>query len=431
MANSQIPMTNYKLQSVDTGAVFDDSGWMLDAPNAERPALIRAIYEDQQLDIKDLDGIYRFAGWLPIHKTLQGSGAPVTYKSEGLAKELGLENLYITFNGYWPEREAKMKTGSFKECEAYSVCGRLPDDEERILVVASAGNTARAFARVCSENKIPLLLCVPQDNLNALWFDAPIDPCVKLITAESGGDYFDAIHLSNLATESEMFIPEGGAKNVARRDGMATTMLSATEFIGEIPDYYFQAVGSGTGAIAAWEANLRLIADGRFGIKKSRLMVSQNSPFLPIHDAWYADSRAMLPYDDDQARKDVEAIDAKVLSNRRPPYSVIGGLFDAMKDAGGEVLVATNEDAIAAEEMFEKLEGIDLEKAAAIAVASLINAAREDAIDKSKTIMLNITGGGGKRFRKDHKIYTLEPSIIFPLDPDKNDVIEKVEGLFK
>lgn len=424
-------MTNYKLESVDTGEVFDDSGWMLDAPNALRPTLIRAIYEDKQLDIKDLDGIYRFAGWLPVHKTLEGSGAPVTYKSEALAKELGLENLYITFNGYWPERDAKMKTGSFKECEAYSVCGRMPDDEKRTLVVASAGNTARAFARVCSENKIPLLLCVPQDNLDALWFDAPIDPCVKLVTAESGGDYFDAIHLSNLACESDQFIPEGGAKNVARRDGMATTMLSATEFIGEIPDYYFQAVGSGTGAIAAWEANLRLIADGRFGNKKSKLMVSQNAPFLPIHDAWKADSRALLPYEDDQARRDVETIDAKVLSNRRPPYSLVGGLYDAMKDAGGDVLVATNEEACAAEELFEKLEGIDLEKAAAVAVATLINSARKNEIEKDKIVMLNITGGGGKRFRKDHKIHTLKPSIIFPLNPDKNDVIAKVEALFE
>lgn len=424
-------MTNYKLQSVDTGAIFDDTGWMLDAPNAERPALIRAVYEDKQLDIKDLDGIYRFAGWLPIYRTLEGSGAPVSYKSEKLAKELGLSNLYITFNGYWPERGAKMKTGSFKECEAYSVCGRLPEDEKRTLVVASAGNTARAFARVCSENKIPLLLCVPQDNLDALWFDAPIDPCVRLITAESGGDYFDAIHLSNLVCESDNFIPEGGAKNVARRDGMATTMLSATEFIGEIPDYYFQAVGSGTGAIAAWEANMRLIQDGRFGNKKSKLMVSQNAPFLPIHDAWKQNSRALLPYEDDQARRDVEEIDAKVLSNRRPPYSLVGGLFDAMQDAGGDVLVATNAEAAEAEKMFEELEGIDLEKAAAVATATLISAARNNTILKDKIVMLNITGGGGKRFRRDHKIYTLEPSIIFPLNPEKEDVIAKVEALFQ
>jgi cysteate synthase len=69
---------------------------------------------------------------------------------------------------------------------------------------------------------------------------------------------------------------------------MATTVLSAVTTIGQIPEYYFQAVGSGTGAIAAWEANLRLIEDGRFGTNKMKLMVSQNSPFIPLYDAWKA-----------------------------------------------------------------------------------------------------------------------------------------------
>ncbi|MFR4038353.1 MAG: hypothetical protein ACLTZT_11530 [Butyricimonas faecalis] len=36
------------------------------------------------------------------------------------------------------------------------------------------------------------------------------------------------------------FSPGGGAKNVARRDGMGTTVLSAVEKIGRIPDYYFR-----------------------------------------------------------------------------------------------------------------------------------------------------------------------------------------------
>ena len=66
------------------------------------------------------------------------------------------------------------------------------------MVVASAGNTARAFGRVCSENHIPLLLCVPEDNLEAIWADGPWNDCVKLVCAASGCDYFDAIHLSNI-----------------------------------------------------------------------------------------------------------------------------------------------------------------------------------------------------------------------------------------
>ncbi len=421
----------YILESIATGKRFEDKGWTLDAENEEKPSLIRAIYNKKQIEVGDLsEGLYRFEDWLPIHRRLEGSFAPITYKSEGFAKELGLSNLYITFSGYWPERGIKMKTCSFKETESYSVSARLDPNEKKVLVVASAGNTARAFAKVCSDNNIPLLLCVPKDNLNALWFDAPINDNVKLIVSESGGDYFDAIHLSNLASEMEEYFPEGGAKNVARRDGMATTTLSAVTHIGKIPEYYFQAVGSGTGAIAAWEANLRLIEDGRFGSNKMKLMISQNSPFTPIHDAWYADSRAILPMDDDTARKEVEEITAKVLSNRKPPYPVIGGLYDAMKDAGGEVLLATNEELEAAGDLFEKTEGNDIHPASAVAAATLINAVKNNTIDKDALIMLNITGGGEKRFKSEHKLYYLKPVLEFPMNPDKEEVFKKLKNLF-
>lgn len=427
----QIDKTNYSLESQDSKEQFEDSGWMLDAPNASKPSLIRAIYEKKQLELKSEDyGIYRFADWLPIYRMLQGSSAPITYKSEGLAKELGLNNLFITFSGYWPEKGVNMKTASFKETEAYAVCGRLSANEKRILVVASAGNTARAFAKVCSENNIPLLLSVPEDNLNALWFDEPINDCVKLICSKTGSDYFDAIHLSNIACQLDDFFPEGGAKNVARRDGMATTTLSAVTTIGRIPDFYFQAVGSGTGAIAAWEANLRLIEDGRYGSNKMKLMVSQNTPFVPIHDAWKADSRAMLPLDDELARKQVEEIDAKVLSNRKPPYPIIGGLYDAMKDAGGDVLLATNKEAKSAGKLFEKLEGNDIHPAAAVATATLINAVKDGTIKTEDSIMLNITGGGEERFKRENELHYLKPSLIFDIDPEEEFVKKSLEGLF-
>jgi len=427
-----IPKTNYKLQSIASGKIFKDTGWVLDAPGEEKPGLIRALYEHKQLHLKGSEyGIYTFADWLPIQRTLKGSYAPITYKSEGLAKELGLSNLWITFSGYWPEKGIEMSTASFKETEAYSVCGRMDDSMNKILVVASAGNTARSFARVCSDNKIPLLLSVPEDNIDVLWFDKPIDDCVKLIVSRSGGDYFDAIHLSNLACQLDQFVAEGGAKNVARRDGMGTTVLSAVTTLGEIPEYYFQAIGSGTGAIAAWEANLRFIEDGRFGNRKMKLMVSQNEPFTPIYDAWKADSRAMLPLDDELARKQVEEIDAKVLSNRKPPYPLAGGLYDALKDTDGHVILANNKQAKEASRLFQETEGNDLHPAAAIAVASLINVVNEGNIEKDALIMLNITGGGEQKFKKEKTLYYLKPSLVFDIDPDFDEVKKKLQVLFK
>ncbi len=423
--------TDFILESMQTGKRFADAGWTLDAPGEDKPCLVRAIYDKKQLNVKDNSlGIYKFSDWLPIHKTLEGSSAPATYKSEGLAKYLGLNNLYITFSGYWPEKGAKFRTCSFKETEAYAVGGRL-EDNNQILVVASAGNTARAFARVCSDNNIPLLLCVPEDNINALWFDEAIKDNVRLVATKSGSDYFDAIHLSNIACQLDGFIAEGGAKNVARRDGMACTVNSAVTEIGKIPDYYFQAVGSGTGAIAAWEANLRFIEDGRFGSNKMKLMVSQNTPFLPMYDAWKEDSREMLPLDDNLARKQVEEIVAKVLSNRKPPYSIKGGLYDAMKDAGGDVLKATNEEAAEAAKIFEETEGNDIHPAAAVATATLIKYAQEGKLDKDACVMLNITGGGEERFKREKEVCYLKPSHVFDINPDLNEVKEVMAKLFE
>jgi cysteate synthase len=422
--------TEYFLQSMATGAQFEDTGWLLDAPAEEKASLIRAIYKEKQLvQREEAFGLYKFASWLPIGRMLSGSTAPITFRSRGLASALGLTNLYITFNGYWPEKGAFMSTCSFKETEAYSVCARLDPKQCKVLVVASAGNTARAFARVCSDNKIPLLLCVPEDNIKALWFNEPLDDCVKLAITSKGSDYFDAIHLSNLACKCKGYVAEGGAKNVARRDGMGTTVLSATTFIGRIPDYYFQAVGSGTGAIAAWEANLRLIADGRFGKHKMKLIVSQNDPFIPIYNAWKAGSREMLAYDDTEARKHVEEIDAKVLSNRKPPYSIIGGLFDALTDTDGDVVKMTNSEAAEANRLFINNEGIDIHPAAAIAAASLIKAAKEGAVPKDAVIMLNITGGGEERFRKEKTLHFLKPSLVFDITPSFENVQEKLNLL--
>ena len=417
--------------NVADGHEFEDKGWTLADPQAESPSLVRAVYENRRFTPReDLDGLYRYADWLPVKRTLKGSCAPVTYKSEALAAELGLSNLYITFSGWWPEKGAGMRTCSFKETEAYSVCGRLDPANERILVVASAGNTARAFAKVCSDNRIPLLISIPEDNMDALWFSEPLNDCVKIIASPKGSDYFDAIALSDKVCADPAFMAEGGAKNAARRDGMGTTLLSAVEKTGRIPDAYFQAVGSGTGTIAVWENNLRLIGDGRWGSHKMRLYPSQNDPFTIMYDSWKLHSRKLVEMTPDQARKAAADIDAKVLSNRKPPYSLAGGLFDAMEDAGGDMFKVTNDQLRFWKKRFQELEGIDIHDAPAVAVASLAQAVREGAVKKDEMIMLNITGGGEELARSGQKVVYARPQLILDPDLPAEEIIAAVKQLF-
>lgn len=422
--------TNYQLENVGTGRIFSDEGWTLADPESPSPSLVRAVYEHRQFNPREeLKGLYRYADWMPIQRTLRHSHAPVTYKSKGLAKMLGMENLYITFSGYWPIIGAKMETCSFKETEAYSVCARLPRKNKRVLVVQSAGNTARAFARVCSDNNIPIVICIPQDNIHDLWFLSPLKNCVKVIATPKGTDYYDAIALGDKLCKNPRYLAEGGAKNIARRDGMGTTVLSAAEVIGRIPDAYFQAVGSGTGAIAAWENAMRLAEDGRYGKNAMRIYACQNSPFTIMYDSWKADSRELLPLTPQESRRNAEVILAKVLSNRKPPYSLAGGLYDALKATGGDMFKINNDEIVYWMLQFFQSEGVDIFPASAAAVASLAKALEEGKVQKDETVMLNITGGG--MLNATRKGFTLkEPDLVLSPELSAEEIIMAVDKLF-
>ena len=422
--------TKYHLVNVGNGREFEDKGWTMSDPEGGAPSLVRAVYDNKRFTPReDQDGIYRYADWMPIKRTLRKSCAPVTYKSKGLAQFLGLENLYITFSGWNPRIGAKMRTCSFKETEAYSVLARMDAREKRILVVQSAGNTARAFAQVCSDNRIPIVICVPEDSLHDLWFRRPLRSCVKLIAVPHGCDYYDAITLGEKLASDSRFMLEGGAKNVARRDGMGTTVLSCVEKMGRIPDAYFQAVGSGTGAIAAWENACRLAEDGRFGENRMRVYVAQNDPFTLMYDSWKAGSRALVDLDPEKGRHEAEVVLASVLSNRKPPYSLAGGLYDTLKASGGDFYLASNNDIIYWLLQFRNREGYDLLPASCVAVTALAKAVREGTVKKDEYIMLNCTGGGvlGAMARG----FTLkDPDLVLSPDLPAEEIVSRVSALF-
>ena len=392
-------------------------------------SLLRTEYRKKRLGIKKMPGIFRFCDWLPIHRTLPLDAGPVCYKSEALAQELGIPDLYIDFNGYWPERGGSITTCSFKELEAIPTVIRMQEQKVRILVIASAGNTARAFLQVSALTGTPVVVVVPEKALSRLWTTAPADKaCVIAVR----GDYTDAICFSREACRLPQFLEEGGAKNVARRDGMGTVMLDAAVTIGRMPDYYFQAIGSGTGGIAAWEAAIRLKNDGRFGSRLPSLHLSQNLPFVPMVSAWQ-DGRRNLVTDTDMpdASVAISRVYSDVLTNREPPYAIAGGVFDALSSTNGGMYAVSNDEAQSAGKLFRELEGIDLDPAAAVCTASLIRACETGRIEKDRTILLNITGGGYQRVREDFELIPVQPSYTVPagtsVDSIRKELLEEVK----
>jgi len=175
-------------------------------------------------------------------------------------------------------------------------------------------------------------------------------------------------------------------------------------------------VGSGTGAIAAWEASLRLLEDGRFGERKMKLHLAQNIPFTPMADAWRAGSRRLPEIHEAKARRDSRAVRAPVLANRAPPYSVAGGLYDALSDCGGVMYRISNREAERAGRLFEDREGCDIDPAAEVAVAALVQAVEAGRIGAQSVVALNVTGGGRKRIEATGRVERLEPSVRFEME---------------
>lgn len=408
-------MGRFKLKCLKCGR---DYGQQYRLTCEDDDSLLRAVYDEKRLELRNQPGMGRFHSWLPIQRELTTDAGPITYKSDAFAKELGLSSLYIGFSGYWPEREAFVKTCSFKELEAYPIMQYLTENGAKAIVLASAGNTGRAAAHASALTGTDVYIVVPDSGLEKLWLPEEPTESIHLISMGPGNDYTDAINLAGRIAKLPGMVPEGGARNVARRDGMGTVMLDAAVTIGKMPDHYFQAVGSGTGGISAWEASLRLRADGRFGSKLPKLQLAQNLPFVPMYNAWKAGRREIIPdIDMKDAKKQVEETYASVLTNRTPPYGVTGGLYDALVDTNGIMYAITREEALEAKALFESLEGIDILPPSAVATAALLKAVEAGNVDKDDTILLNLAGGGYKRLKKDIKLYQIEP-VATARNPD-------------
>jgi cysteate synthase len=404
----------YRIRCVGGKEIIEDIS-LISCPR-RHDSLLRTEYYGRKLILSPHRGIYRYLAWLPVTAPLLPSGGPVTFTSEELSRELGLSRLSISFSGYFPERGAGLTTGSFKELEASPTMQRLQELGGKIPVIASAGNTGRAFAEISGRSRKPVVIVIPEKAVPRLWTTTSARD-IFLVAVK--GDYSDAIAVGTTLAAVPGCIPEGGAKNVARRDGMGTVMLDAAVTTGRIPDHYFQAVGSGTGAIAAWEASMRLIRDGSFGTKLPHLHLAQNEPFTPMVAAWVAGRREIIPEEDmPHAKESIGKVMSDVLTNRNPPYAIRGGLFDALQATQGYMYRVPNSEGAAAQKLIRDTLGIDPDPAAAIATAALLQAVEKNIAGQDDHILLNLTGGGYERIREDFTLNSISPTaVILPYEP--------------
>ena len=410
----------YQLKCLKTGDILNDNYTLHYSDNA----LLQAVYHEPfELQLNE-EGVWQFLSWMPVSQSNDHVAGTVTYRAEALGEAMGLSNLWVNFNGYWPEKGGLCPTGSFKDMEAVPTIQRLHDHGSQGLICASAGNTARAFSHFCGLDGTPLIVVVGKDHGHRIWARPENNAeSVRVVVVEDG-DYYDAKTVAKgIAAQLPGWQMEGSVHNVARRDGIGSLIIDAAHTIGRLPDHYFQGIGGGPGPIGVHEMAQRLIDAGLFEGPVPRQHVSQNIEHHPIHSAWQAGSDHLVS--EDFPDEDVEVY-SDYLLNKGPAYGQVGAVHVILEASNGQTYVVERKAAIAAKELIETTEGIDIMTSSAVAAASLLQAVESGEVNKDDCILLNISGGGVNRLKADLETRLLEPWLRVQKETAVSKILEQL-----
>lgn len=381
-------------------------------------ALVTSDYTQDLDTAGDRRGLWRFLSWLPVREAGPTDVGSVTYRSRGLAAALGLEELWISANGYGSR--GACPTGSFKDLEAAPTFQLLGELGVEGVVVASAGNTARAFAHLGSELGVPVLVIVAEKHLDRVWNPGgPFGPSVHVFGIE-GGTYADASRVAAAVAPRIGWALEGGARNLARRDGIGTLLLDAVATTGRLPLHYVQAVGGGAGPIACFETALRLIATGEVEGPMPRFHLAQNATYRPVDRAW-TEGRDRFHAADLYATGPVFA---DILVSASPVYADRGGLFDLLAASDGHTYPVEASAATEGLTLLDEEEGIEAHPAAGIAVAALRQAVAGGTIPRDESVLLAVTGMGEPSLIRDKGRFPAEAEMVVNATEAADRIVE-------
>jgi cysteate synthase len=374
----------------------------------------------------------KFSDFLPWCSNIGCNPEVGIVRNEIIESELGLSDLSIIYSGFYPQIGGTLRSATFKEYEALSVLNWANlFHANKVLCISSAGNAGRAFFQVAVQKNIPIIVIVPEFALQDFIMPESIKNHQQshLLIAIKNGVYSDAIQLINILINKfgDELVKEGGVYNIARRCALSYPYVYDCIDNNRVPDHYFQAVGSATGAIATHEANLIINKTNAFQKRVTKIHMAQNTPFTPIVDTWNAKSDSLASYESSDLSSRLSKVKANVLSNTTPPYYPVGGIKDVLSNSSGEVYSVKNTEIQLAKELWSRTgTDVELDPASLVAISALQQAIKSKKVLPGDSVALHLTGGGLGKMQNDENGYHATPSIVIGKD-DHTSIYDLVD----
>jgi threonine synthase len=334
------------------------------------------------------NGVWKYRELLPIEDaknivTLGEGGTPLV-RARRLGQGLNLQSL-------WLLDDTRNPTGSFKDRPMTVGVSKAVELGYATVASASSGNAATALAAYSAKAGLRCVTFVPEmasiGKLAQLTtYGANI---VKVRGLKLGEDPTVKLLKASCDCYNWYPCPSFGPLNAYQVEGPKTMAYEIAEQLEwASPDLVCVPVGAGGALTGNWKGFVDL-KELDFIKQLPTVIAVQSTGCAPVVRAFE------------------QGADPSKITAWEKPDSVATGLMDpfpwdgdyalkALKESHGKAIAVTNEEILEAQKLLAKTEGIFAEPSGVTSLAGLIKQLSSDHVERSETIVVEITGNGLK-----------------------------------
>ena len=297
-----------------------------------------------------------------------GEGDTPLVKSDGIAEEIGCEELYFKLESCNP-------TGSFKDRGMVVTVAKALEEGGDTIICASTGNTSASAAAYGARCGLSTVIVVPSKYVARGKLAQAITYGARIMLIDGGFD--DALRIvRGVAAKHQVVLVN--SLNPYRLQGQKTAAFEIVQDLGTAPDHLFIPVGNAGNITAYW-----------MGFQEAHRMEWTGT--LPKMMGFEAEGAAAIVKGHPIETPDTVASAIRVGNPASWKKAVT-----ARDESGGTIDSVTDDEILEAYTMMAREEGIFCEPASAASVAGLLKLARGGMRLKQSKVVCVITGSGLK-----------------------------------
>jgi threonine synthase len=334
----------------------------------------------------------RYASFLPLTgrtpRISLGEGATPLVRTCRLAESIGIDELYLKFEGTNP-------TGSFKDRGMVVAVAKAIEEGAESIVCASTGNTSASAAAYGAAAGLEVVVLLPAGKI-------ALGKLLQALVAGSrvvaiDGNFDDALRVvRELAEQDRHPVTLVNSVNPYRIEGQKTAAFEVVDDLGRAPDVLAIPVGN-AGNITAYWAGFRAYREAGRCETLPRMMGFQAAGAAPI----------VLGH----PVEDPETVATAIRIGNPASWD---RAVAARDESGGLIEAVTDDEILAAYRDAVRLEGIFCEPSSAASIAGVRKLVDEGRLDRGATVVCVLTGHGLKD--PDTAMKNARPLIEAPAD---------------